>query len=170
MAPVAAGPRVVPLSAAQEPLWYVEQLSDLGLYNVPGAVRVRGAFDAGALLDAVNGVIARHEGLQSRIRVEGGVPVQDVLPVNRLEVTRVDAAGAEVAAVRAEVAAFASARLNLSARPPIDVKVWRLAADDHVVAWVLHHTAADGWSAGALFLREVGELYAAASARRARAR
>ena len=67
-APLVAGPRPasLPLSYAQQRLWFVERLgAPGGLYNIPLAVRLSGPLDATALEAALQDVVARHEPLRT---------------------------------------------------------------------------------------------------------
>ncbi|HEX6038129.1 condensation domain-containing protein, partial [Longimicrobium sp.] len=70
----------VPLSFAQQRLWFVQQL-DAGnvAYNMAAAVRLEGALDADALRRALETVVGRHEALRTVFRLVDGEPVQQVL-------------------------------------------------------------------------------------------
>ncbi len=74
-------PAPLPLSFAQERLWFLEQLAPgLPVYNLPLAVRLSGPLDRAALARALAAVVARHEALRTRFRFAGGRPVQEVAP------------------------------------------------------------------------------------------
>src|SRR6185369_11426562 len=70
----------LPLSFAQQRLWFLEQLQPGAAYNVPYAVDVRGPLAEGALRTAVRALVARHEPLRTHFAVEAGTPVQVVRP------------------------------------------------------------------------------------------
>src|SRR6185295_12924695 len=83
MAPVVPVPRdrPLPLSAAQERLWFLEQLEPgRSTYVMPSALRLAGALDAGLLARALGEVVRRHEALRTTFRTVEGRPVQEIQP------------------------------------------------------------------------------------------
>src|ERR1041385_735618 len=72
-------PPVIPLSFAQQRLWFIDQLEpNSPLYNVPTVVQMSGALNAGALQQALDVVVARHETLRTRFVYADGNPKQVV--------------------------------------------------------------------------------------------
>ncbi|MBB4914972.1 non-ribosomal peptide synthetase [Streptosporangium saharense] len=139
-------PEHVPLSFAQQRLWFIEQLEGpSALYNTPFAVRLRGPVDAGALEKALTDVVNRHEALRTTFPSVGGLPrlrvVEDARPV--LE-TRVCADDAEARATVERI----SVEHVFDIAVDIPVRAWLLShgADEHVLVLLLHHIAGDGWS------------------------
>ncbi len=89
-------PEVVPLSFAQQRLWFVDQLQGpSAIYNMAVALRLVGRVDAEALGAALADVIGRHESLRTLFAAPEGVPQQVVMPAERVEFGWgvVDAAG-----------------------------------------------------------------------------
>src|SRR5689334_6039419 len=74
--PVVPRGRALPCSFAQQRLWFVDQLEGgSAQYNIPAALRLRGALDHDALQRAVDAIVERHEVLRTVYAVEDGAPV-----------------------------------------------------------------------------------------------
>ncbi len=166
------GAAELPLSFAQERLWFVDQLEPgSAAYNLPGALRLRGALDAPVFAAAVAEVVRRHEALRTVFAMSAmsaggaGTPVQVVLPASPPEMPLVDltgiprAGGREAEAERL-LAAEGRRPFDLAAGPLLRLTLLRLAADEHLALVTLHHIVADGWSLGVL-TAELTALYAA---------
>ena len=159
-----AGMVDLPLSYGQEQLWFIDGFAPgLATYNIPHAVRLSGPLDVGALRRAVDGLVARHEALRTRLVTDaGGRPVQVIDPPGRARVEVVDFSGFEPGPRRARLGEFIddmAARPFVLAEGPL-LRNWlvRLAAGEHVLVVVVHHTVFDGWSAGVL-VAELAALY-----------
>ncbi|MDG4801283.1 amino acid adenylation domain-containing protein [Micromonospora sp. WMMD980] len=142
------------LSPPQRRLWFMDQLAPSSApYNIAVAHRLRGPLDVGALGAALRLVAERHDVLRWRIAQQGGVPYAvreeptDVaVPV--VDLTASAAADAELAAM---LAAGAGHAFDLATGPPWQVTVYRLAAEEHVLAVTVHHAVFDGWSEALLY-------------------
>src|SRR5690242_9628502 len=74
-------PIAIPLSYAQERLWFLDRIEALGpAYNNPAVVRLLGGLNVSALERAFAVVVERHEGLRTRFVVRDGNPVQEIDP------------------------------------------------------------------------------------------
>ncbi|HEU0053813.1 MAG TPA: condensation domain-containing protein, partial [Longimicrobium sp.] len=152
----------IPLSFAQQRLWFLEQLGNLGsTYHIPVRLRLRGALDRDALVRALDGIVARHEALRTTFPAVDGEPVQHIASpeASAFRLVEHDLHGSEDA-LRGVMADEMAAPFDLARGPLICGRLVRMAADDHVLLLTMHHIVSDGWSAGVLH-RELGALYAA---------
>ncbi|MFB7052381.1 amino acid adenylation domain-containing protein [Streptomyces vinaceus] len=145
-------PAQAPLSAAQQRLYFLDQLDPGGVeYLMPAAWRFTGPLDTAALSAAIGDLTARHEQLRVVFSHEDGVPAQRVLPA-------ADAAGLDVVdlppavheggpdAIAAAVREVALRPFDLAAAPPFRATLLRIGAEDHVLVLAMHHIVSDGWS------------------------
>ncbi|MGP4105095.1 amino acid adenylation domain-containing protein, partial [Nonomuraea sp. KM90] len=154
----AARPERIPLSYAQQRLWFLNQWEgENATYNVPMSVRLRGPLDVAALTVAIGDVVGRHEALRTIFPEAGGVPYQRVLDSAGPDMELADVTEAEV---RRALAEAAHQPFDLAGEPPIRARLFRLGAEEHVLLLVMHHIAADGWSTGVL-CRDLSVAYAA---------
>jgi len=165
--PVAPAGRTgpIPLSFAQERLWFLDRLQPGGtFYNVLVPLRLRGALDVPALERALGEIVRRHEALRTTLREVDGSPVQVIAPCGGfalpVETLPAPAGEAREAAVRRRVNAEAATPFDLAAGPLFRARLLALADDDHVLPLSMHHAVTDGWSLG-VFFRELAALYAA---------
>ena len=152
----------LPLSFAQQRLWYVTQIDALAgpAYHIPGALRLRGALDRGALQAAVQRIVERHEVLRTRFVAGDGQPCQVIDAPQGLVLDVLDARGLAPDAVAAICRDEAAAPFDLVRGPLLRCRLLQLGDDDHLLLLTLHHIIADGWSLSVL-AREFSALYTA---------
>ncbi len=153
----------LPLSFAQQRLWFIEQLDpDAPLYDLAFAFRLRGALDPRALRLAVGEVVRRHEVLRTRFEEAGGEPVQVVDPPAPVPLPRVDLRTLAPEAAEREARRLAGGegrfRFDLRRGPLLRTTLLRLADDDWALLLTVHHIVFDGWSTG-VFNTELSALY-----------
>ncbi|MCP4661353.1 MAG: AMP-binding protein, partial [bacterium] len=161
---------VVPLSFAQQRLWFLDQLQPASAaYNIPTAVRVSGRLDGAVLARSLNEIVRRHEALRTSFKSVGGHPVQVIAPKLDLALPVIDLRGLapdlRESEARRLTTADARRPFDLSRGPLLRATVVRLGAAtpdrrEHVVLLTMHHVVSDGWSMGVL-IRELGALHAA---------
>jgi hypothetical protein len=157
----AAGP--VPLSFAQERLWFLASLEpESSAYNLARTFRLRGVPNISALERALSEIVGRHEALRTVIADGGDVAVQ-VVVTGKISVLRTielsKGAGGEQEAVRLAQEEI-SRPFDLRTGPLLRACLLRLAPQDHIFTLTFHHIACDGWSS-AIFDRELSALYSA---------
>ncbi|MFJ9691436.1 amino acid adenylation domain-containing protein [Kitasatospora sp. NPDC101183] len=153
-------PEHLPLSPAQNRLWFLNQLQhDGAVYNDGVAIRLTGRLDTAALHEALGDVVARHESLRTVFPSENGQPRQLVLDPEaaRPALPVIPADPDELAAALAE---GGRQGFDLVARLPLRARLFRLSEQEHVFQLVVHHIACDGWSV-APFTRDLAAAYAA---------
>ncbi|MGW1468147.1 condensation domain-containing protein [Streptomyces sp. NPDC002308] len=163
--PAALRPERLPLSAAQQRLWFVGQMEGpSATYNIPVVTRLHRPVGRAAFAAALADVVRRHEVLRTVHRSAGGEPYQEVLehaePV--LEVVRTDGPDE----LRAAVDAAAGHVFDLAEEIPFRAWLLEDAAGDQVMVLLVHHIAGDGWSTGCL-LADLAAAYAARAEGRA---
>ncbi|MBJ7291271.1 non-ribosomal peptide synthetase, partial [Williamsia sp.] len=165
--PLVAGsrPTVIPLSFAQNRLWFIDQLQGpSAVYNMATALQIRGGLDVVALGLALADVIGRHESLRTLIIAPDGVPQQLVVAPDEADFgwELVDATTWPAERLQEAVAETASHAFDLNVEIPLRARLFRIAHNEHVLAAVVHHVAADGWSITPL-TRDLGEAYSSRS-------
>ncbi|MEU6072784.1 amino acid adenylation domain-containing protein [Micromonospora sp. NPDC047074] len=154
---------MIPLSHAQQRLWFLDRLHGFDpTYHLPVVLRLQGPLDRTALAAAVGDVVARHESLRTVFPDTDGVPHQKVLAAAaagpELTVTACPAAELD-----ARIQAAASAPFSLAQAPPLRADLFVCSAAESVLLLTLHHIIADGWSIGVL-LRDLAAAYRTRSA------
>ena len=155
-------PAVVPLSFAQQRLWFLDQFQGPSpVYNMPVALRLTGRLDADALGAALADVVARQESLRTLFAAVEGIPRQVVIPAERADFgwQVVDADGWSAARLQEAVGAVMRRSFDLATEIPLRARLFRVAEDEHVLVAVVHHIAADGGSITPL-VRDLGVAYA----------
>ncbi|MEV0297157.1 amino acid adenylation domain-containing protein, partial [Nocardia sp. NPDC050710] len=149
-------PELVPLSPAQQRYWFLNQFDTTAsaVDNIPLAVRLSGTLDVAALAQAIGDVFARHEVLRTTYPSAVDGPRQVILPVapTAPELIAVDVAEADLVET---VIRFALTTFDVTVEVPLKVALFRITGSEsetaeHVVAFVVHHVAADGASMGPL--------------------
>jgi natural product biosynthesis luciferase-like monooxygenase protein/amino acid adenylation domain-containing protein/FkbM family methyltransferase len=167
LVPVARAEQM-PLSFAQQRLWFLDQLQPgSSFYNLPAAARLNGELDVQALAQSLNEVVRRHEVLRSSfVSVEGRATqriapaLQAPLPVTDLSAMPEDERSAEALRLLSEEA---HRPFDLAQAPLLRVRLLRLSEQSHVLLLAAHHIIADGWSIG-IFVRELAACYEAFAA------
>ncbi|MGA9772072.1 MAG: amino acid adenylation domain-containing protein, partial [Blastocatellia bacterium] len=153
------------LSFAQQRLWFMDRLSpDKSGYNISNAIRLKGPLNVPALEQALGEIVRRHEVLRSSFSEKDGQPLQITSPEYRIAFTILDLRNLPDEEKQRRIEGFAIKQANrsfdLSRAPLMRVTLLRLAAEDNVVLFTMHHIVGDAWSVGIL-IGEVTALYEA---------
>jgi glutamate-1-semialdehyde aminotransferase/acyl carrier protein len=154
-----------PLTESQRQVWAMAQMGDeeARAYNLSTGLRLRGPLDMATMRAAVGQIVARHEALRATIDRDGDF--QEIAASLDIEVPLTDlsalAPGERETRLSGLMAEESRRVFDLARGPLLSVHAYRLADDDHLVLFTMHHVISDGWSFGTI-LRELRELYSAA--------
>ncbi|MFE3292550.1 amino acid adenylation domain-containing protein, partial [Rhodococcus sp. NPDC059234] len=156
-----ARPVRIPLSPAQQRMWFVNQFDPQSpAYNISFSLRLTGDLDAAALQAALGDVVARHESLRTVYPLTDDGPCQRILPADRaapgLEITRVR----DGDDLRARMRATLARGFDVAQQVPLRAELFRVDETNHVLTVAAHHILADGFSLNPL-ARDVAAAYAA---------
>lgn len=157
----------LPLSFAQQRLWFIHELEPNGCaYNIPYSVRLNGPLDVSALRQSLTEIVRRHEVLRTTFMARNGQTLQVIAGPGEAGVALWDLC--ELAEGEREL--HARSIVGSAAARPFDLgrSAWRAALvrigrEEHVLIICMHHVVSDGWSTG-LLINEFTALYEACRA------
>ncbi|HSK78975.1 MAG TPA: amino acid adenylation domain-containing protein, partial [Thermoanaerobaculia bacterium] len=165
--PLVPVPRDVPLplSFAQQRLWFLHQLEpESPAYNMPAAVHLRGRLAPAGLAAALGEVARRHESLRTRLVALPAGPVQVVDPPAPFCLPAIDLASLPADRRPGEARLLAREEalrpFDLSRGPLLRASRVDLGPEESLLLLSMHHAVSDGWSLR-LLARELGEHYEA---------
>ncbi|WP_069165373.1 non-ribosomal peptide synthetase [Nocardia altamirensis] len=138
----------VPMSYAQQRMWFLNRFDPASAVdNIPAAVRLTGLLDLDALRAAISDVVARHEVLRTRYPEVDGAGHQQVLPHGDPgAVPEFVVAQASASEVPGLIAAAVTVGFDVTAAPPVRLRLLELSETDRVLICVVHNIAGDGFS------------------------
>ena len=156
-------PAEIPLSFAQERLWFLDQLGPAGPPSrIPSLFRLTGPLDAHALQRSLEELGRRHESLRTTFTSLAGKPVQVISTASSVPLPTVDLEIVAPELQRREIQRLVDDSLqrpwDLSRGPLIQAFLVRLRERENILILFVHHIVADGWSISILF-REFATLY-----------
>ncbi|MBZ4322159.1 non-ribosomal peptide synthetase [Streptomyces huiliensis] len=157
-----------PLSSAERRMWFLRRLQPDGVaYNLCGGVRLTGPLDPAALGTALTALADAHDILRTVYPADtDGSPGRRVLPPAPVPLPLTDLedvpVGERAARARAAVAEEGRRPFDLDAERPVRFRLFRFAADDHLLSLTVHHIAFDDLSWGRV-LDELAHRYTEAT-------
>ncbi len=160
-----ANPEELPLSYAQQRLWFLEQLGGTSsAYNISLPVRISGPLDVKALTRALNEITRRHEVLRASFGSLYGQTLQLIAPKVELSLPLTDLSGLPAAEREDELQRLirldAARPFDLTTGPLVRASLLQLDVEEYAALLSMHHIVSDGWSTSVL-LKELGLLYEA---------
>ncbi|MBA4495176.1 AMP-binding protein [Paenactinomyces guangxiensis] len=153
----------VPLSFAQQRLWFLDQLEpNSPIYNMPFAIRIKGILDRKMLEKALSEIILRHKALRTTFLEVDGEAVQKIHHPSNIKLPVVDLRRYSESEREAKACRLAKQEakkpFNLEQGPLIRATLVQLQDNDHLFIFNIHHIVYDGWSRG-VFISELTTLY-----------
>ncbi|WP_111977559.1 non-ribosomal peptide synthetase [Algibacillus agarilyticus] len=152
----------LPLSFAQQRLWFLDQLEGAGsAYNMPVALNIEGLLNTEAMTASLRAIVARHETLRSQfetiegqpvVRVNNELPDTEIIDLSHLAVVDQQKLASNY------IKSDAQTVFKLSSGPLFTSKLLKLSPTKHIVLVNMHHIVSDGWSMGVI-VSEWGQLY-----------
>ncbi|MGD1704673.1 amino acid adenylation domain-containing protein [Dapis sp. BLCC M229] len=157
----------LPLSWAQERLWFIDQLEGGSeTYNDSGALRIKGNLNDDALKSAIVEIVRRHEVLRTRFQANDGTPVQIVEPDINFQLEVSDWQNLSPNQQETDLQKYARQEaakpFNLTTGHLLRVSLLKFSATESILLVTMHHIISDGWSIG-VFIKELSALYTAYS-------
>ncbi|MFC5475604.1 non-ribosomal peptide synthase/polyketide synthase [Paraherbaspirillum soli] len=153
---------LLPLSLAQQRLWFLSQMPGVSeTYHVPGVLRLQGRLDRVALRRALDRIVARHEVLRTRFELVGGEPCQRIAAADQgFTLIEHDLSKQADAVQRLTmlIDEETGAPFDLAAGPLLRGRLIVLGAEEYVLLITQHHIVTDAWSLEIL-VRELSVLY-----------
>ncbi|MEH2235450.1 condensation domain-containing protein, partial [Nostoc sp.] len=155
----------LPLSFAQERLWFINQLEgSSATYNMPAAIRFTGNLDLNAFQQTLIEIVRRHEVLRTSFSTINGKPRQIIDPEITLNIKVIDLQHLEKTEreklLKQQIIEEASTSFDLEVAPLIRCSLLQISATEYVLLLTMHHIVSDGWSMG-IFSQELSSLYQA---------
>ena len=147
--------RDIPLSFAQQRLWFLHQLTPSDTtYNMPLALRMLGPLNGRALAFSLSEIVRRHEVLRTTFPEKGGKPSVVIHPVSPIDPPYIDLRclprTLRLNLVQALVGREGASPFNLGTGPLIRLTVLMVEPEEHVFLATIHHIVTDGWSMGVI--------------------
>ncbi|MEZ4706176.1 MAG: amino acid adenylation domain-containing protein [Caldilineaceae bacterium] len=146
----------LPLSFAQERMWFLQQLApDNTAYHISLVIRLHSVLNAPALAQALNAVVQRHESMRTIFPVQDGAPHQLILPEYKVNMAVVELTGMAADAQEPYIIDLVNADLrqpfDLASAPAWRFTLYTCSPTEHVLYFAFHHIIFDQWSSAVLW-------------------
>ncbi|AFZ28072.1 amino acid adenylation enzyme/thioester reductase family protein [Cylindrospermum stagnale PCC 7417] len=155
----------LPLSFAQQRLWFLDQLQpNSTAYHLSYIFQIQGTLNLYALQQSLGEIIQRHEILHTNFPAVDGQAIQVIVANIAFNLPIIDLQSLPVTQQKLETQRIANQEaqqpFNLAQDPLLRLKLLRLSPAENLLLLNIHHIIFDGWSFGVLFT-ELKTLYPA---------
>lgn len=162
---VARQPKM-PLSFAQQRLWFLDRLSHDARYNMAGSFNILGNLNVNLLRKTFEIIVARHELLRTKFIEYHGEPCQVIEEADNWELPLIDLSNLALDVLNNKKATLsqehASRLFDLTQGPLIRTTVLKHSENEYTLLIAMHHIVSDEWSVGILAY-EIAKIYEALS-------
>ncbi|MBX8531240.1 amino acid adenylation domain-containing protein [Pseudomonas cichorii] len=159
--PLADRQQPLPVSLAQQRLWFLDQLdhSAGAAYHIPALLRLNGELNRNALQQALDRIVERHESLRTTFERHGSQVLQRIAAPDSITISETTVSQTLDNEVLQHMAAQeVSKPFDLAKGPLFRAHLVRLSDSEHRLWVTLHHIISDGVSMGVL-IDEFSALY-----------
>ena len=160
--PIANRNHDIPLSFAQQRLWFIHKLEDSASYNMGGCFRIKGDLDLEKIRLSLEQIVHRHEILRTRFAESDGEAVQIIEEPGsfRLAVEDISYLTSVVKEeeIDKQIKDEGNTHFDLEHDALFRAKVIKCGGQRFVLLINMHHIISDGWSVGIL-INELTENY-----------
>jgi amino acid adenylation domain-containing protein len=153
--PAASRGDLVPMSFAQQRMWFLAQTGGVSeAYHIPLVFQLRGTLDRDALRRSLDRLVQRHDALRTTFAFENDAPMQRIASGEGARFTRIEHDLRGRAHVDDEVRELitreACDRFDLANGPVVRGRLIHEAESTYTLLITMHHIVSDGWSSGVL--------------------
>ena len=149
----------IPLSFAQERLWFIDKLQGSVHYHAPIVLRLTGELDQEILHQIFKTIVNRHEILRTIYKEVDGLAYQEILPANQWAMDFTDLSSPDCSdSIEELIDQTVNTPFDLTNDHMLRIHLVKSAPNEHLMILVVHHIASDGWSTPIL-VQEFYQLY-----------
>ncbi len=160
--PVCSRDKDLPLSFAQERLWFIDQYSHDNTYNILAAIQLKGNLNVTILKKAILEIIHRHEVLRTNFVTINGIPKLVIHDQTKFSLEKIDFSHLSKEElgkqIRLSIEQESRKIFDLGKDILIRIALYTISDQEHVLFMNKHHIITDGWSLSIL-INEITALY-----------
>lgn len=155
----------IPLSFAQQRMWFWEQLQPgNSIYHVAEALHLQGDLNMEVLQQSLDAILAHHEALRTNFIIQDGNPVQVIQKPSPVELLVFNLKNYSQSQRHTQIENLLQQQtqrpFNFASDLMLRGCLLQIDQQEHILLLVMHHIASDGWSMGILW-QQLAELYQA---------
>ena len=138
-------PEKIPMSYAQERLWFIDKLQGSISYHMPEVLRIHGNLNVNALKEAIRTLVERHEVLRTVFKEYDGIGYQYIMDGADFSVKFSERQN-NTLSLEEIIQEEILIPFDLSSDYMLRATIIKETPETYVLILVIHHIAGDGWS------------------------